>query len=211
MCFLVFIVKYNPDSCLHKIHTTIFMNTRVPKSEEYGIKFINPEVVIEKLGVKEGMKIADFGCGTGYFSLAFGKKVGEEGKVYALDILPQKLESVESQAKSLGISNITTHRVNLEKENGSKLESNDIDWVVMKDMLFQNKNKDKIIAEARRVLKEGGKILIIEWNLEDTSIGPEKELRISREALNMLADREKLCFSKEIEVGNFHYGLIFTK
>lgn len=187
------------------------MDAQVSKSEDYGIKFINPEIVIEKLEIKEGMSVADFGCGTGYFSLALGKKTGEGGIVHALDILPQKLESVESQAKSLGISNIVTHRVNLEKDNGSKLPNGSVDWVVMKDMLFQNKHKDKVIAEARRVLKDGGKMLIIEWNMEDSSIGPEKELRISKEALIMLADQQKLCFLKEIEVGDFHYGLIFTK
>lgn len=178
---------------------------------QYSVQFTNPDEVIGQLEVKKGMSVADFGCGAGYFSLAMAKKVGEGGSVYSLDVLPAKLESVESQAKDIGLTNITTRRVNLEKEGGAKLSDDTVDWVVIKDMLFQNQNKQVIIGEARRVLKSGGKLLVIEWKPEDASLGPERERRISKEAVIEAASREKLCFLKEIEAGSFHYGLIFSK
>lgn len=181
------------------------------RKDFFNIKFANPQAIVDQLEIGEGMTVADFGCGAGFFSLPIAKKVGEEGKVYALDVLADKLESVESQAKTLKLTNIITHRVNLEILGGSKLEAESVDWIIMKDMLFQNKGKDKILEEAKRILKEGGQALIIEWNKENTTIGPEKELRIFKETLVDLAQKSGWTLNKEIEVGDFHYGLILKK
>jgi ubiquinone/menaquinone biosynthesis C-methylase UbiE len=177
----------------------------------FNMKFADPQLIVDQLEISPGMIVADFGCGAGFFSLPIAKKVGEEGKVYALDVLPDKLESVESQAKTLNLTNIITQRVNLEILGGSKLEAESVDWVIMKDMLFQNKGKDKILAEAKRILKKDGQALVIEWNKEDSSIGPEKELRIFKETLMDLAKQNGWKIDKEIEVGNFHYSLILKK
>jgi len=177
----------------------------------FSAKFANPQAIVDQLEINVGMAVADFGCGAGFFSLPIAKKVGDEGKVYALDVLPDKLESVESQAKTLNLNNIITQRVNLEVLGGSKLEAESVDWVIMKDILFQNKGKDKILAEAKRILKKGGQTLVIEWNKEDTNIGPEKELRIFKETIVELARKNDWTINKEIEVGTFHYGLILKK
>lgn len=177
----------------------------------YGVKFINPDELINQLEFSPGMKIADFGCGTGYFAFPLAKKVGEEGIVYALDVLKEKLETVESQAKLKGLTNIIASRVNLEKEGGSKLEDESVDWVIMVNMLFQNSHQDIIIAEAKRVLKKGGKMLIIEWNEHDSSIGPEGKIKISKETLIEMAQKNDLAVSEELPVGDFHYGLVLVK
>lgn len=176
-----------------------------------GAKFIDPVKLSNELEFNPGMKIADFGCGTGYFVFPLAKKVGEEGVVYALDVLKEKLETVESQAKLQGLTNIVTSRVNLEKEGGSKLENESVDWVVLVNMLFQNSNKDIIIAEAKRVLKKGGKMLVIEWGEHDSSIGPDGKLKISKEALAEIVQKNDLTVSQDLPVGDFHYGLVLVK
>ena len=182
------------------------------QDQSYAIKFINPEAVVSKLGLEPGIVVADFGCGSGYFSLPVARKIGEQGVVYSFDILPQCLESIESQAKAAGITNIVAKRANLEKQGGSKLPDSSCDWVIMKDMLFQNKDKSVILAEAGRVLKDSGKILLIEWNSSaDSSIGPDRSLRIAKEALVEIIQKSGLGVFKEIPVSDFHYGLILIK
>jgi len=177
----------------------------------YGVKFINPDILIEQIGIVPGISIAVFGCGTGYFVFPLARKITQTGTIYALDILKQKLEAVESQAKLSGLSNIELKRVNLEGKNGSGLLDGSVDWVILVNMLFQNENKGKIISESKRVLKEGGKILLIEWNEHDSSIGPKAELRIPKEQMIKLARKNGLGILKDIEVSDFHYGLILTK
>jgi ubiquinone/menaquinone biosynthesis C-methylase UbiE len=177
----------------------------------YELKFIDPEKVINQLDFKAGMNIADFGSGTGYFAFSLAKKVGDQGIVYALDILKEKLETIESQAKLLGITNIVTKRVNLEKEGGSTLGDDSVEWVVMVNMLFQNKDKNLVMAEAKRVLKTQGKILVIEWNDYSASIGPEKNLRISEEEMENIANENGLGILKKMEISDFHYGIVLVK
>lgn len=178
---------------------------------DFGIKFVDPDEAIKNLGLTAGMKVADFGCGAGHFSLALARKVGDAGIVHALDILPDKLEAVASNAKSQNLANVVTRRANLEKANGSGLEADSLDAVVLKDMLFQNKNKADILNEAKRVLKIGGKALVVEWNEEDGSIGPARELRFSEESLRILAQQVGLGVAEKIKAGSFHFGLVLVK
>jgi ubiquinone/menaquinone biosynthesis C-methylase UbiE len=177
----------------------------------FGLKFIDPREVLEQLDISEGIKVADFGCGAGYFSLALAKKIGEEGVVYALDILPQRLEAVNSSAKNLNLTNIITQRANLENTNGSELGENSMDLVVVKDMLFQNKKKKDILNEAKRVLKDGGQALVVEWRVENSTLGPERQLRISKEALLEIAQQIGFSILKELSVGSFHFGVLLVK
>lgn len=177
----------------------------------FDVKFIDPQAVIDQLDMRDGMKVADFGCGAGHFSMVAAKKVGEKGVVFAFDILAEKLETVRSQAKNLSLTNIIAKRENLELENGSKLPDGSVDWVIIKDMLYQNKEKGRILVEAGRVLKEKGGILVVEWITENTSIGPQKELRIGKDNLIDLIQKNGLGVLKEISAGDFHYGLVLIK
>jgi len=181
------------------------------EAEDLKVKFIDPSAVIAQMDLKQGETIADFGCGTGYFSIPLAQKIGEEGKVYSLDVVPEKLEAVESQAKTLGLTNLVIQRVNLENKEGSKLKAESVDWVIMKDVLFQNKEKNNMLEEAKRVLKPGGKVLLVEWKTEDTAIGPDQEIRISKEKALELINKCELGIEKEIAAGDFHYGYILTK
>lgn len=173
-----------------------------------GLTFVDPAAVVRQLSIEPGDKIADFGCGSGYFSFEFAKQAGSEGAVYALDVLPSALEAVESRAKSLGLGNIVTKRVNLENEGGSGLQAESVNWVVLKDMLFQNQKRDVIMREAARVLKPGGHAFIMEWNPSESFVGPEKRLRVTHEEMKRLIEGAGLAFEKELPIGGFHYAFL---
>lgn len=180
-------------------------------SQNLAGKFLDPELIISQIEIKPGSVVADFGCGPGYFTLPFAKAADRDGKVHALDILPQALETVEGKAKNAGITNIQTKRVNLEKENGSKLDNDSADWIILKDVLFQNSNKEIIIKEAYRVLKSGGRALLVEWNESETGIGPEAELRINQQQLKKMFENNGFRIEKDIDAGNFHYSFVVVK
>jgi ubiquinone/menaquinone biosynthesis C-methylase UbiE len=173
--------------------------------------FVKPEEVLDQLDMVANASVADFGCGSGFFSLAFARAVGKTGCVYALDILPSSLEAVASRAKALGLSNVIAKRVNLEREGGSGLPDNSLDWVIMKDVLFQNKKKEMMLWEAYRVLKPGGFLFIMEWNDTETSMGPELSLRIPREKLTDMLSERGFSPYKDIAAGDYHYALVCQK
>jgi len=174
--------------------------------------FLEPNKIFDQIGIKEGSFVADFGTGAGHFTLEAARRVGETGRVVALDILPQALESIESQASMQSLDNIETKRVNLEKEGGSLLEDASVNFVIAKDMLFMNEDKKVIMQEIFRVLVLGGQVLFVEWNKEgDVKIGPPQEKRIRKEDIIQMGHEVGFHDEKTLDVGDYHYGYVFVK
>lgn len=170
---------------------------------------LNPSEVIEKIEIQPGATIADFGCGSGFFALELAKKTGNQGKVFAIDILPTALESVRSLAKVHKVSNIETRWANLEKT--STLDDESCNFVLISNILFQIDKKfwPKVVGEIKRILKPDGQVLFIDWK-EDSPLGPPKAQRISQDKLFQIA-KESLNFLKDFSLGDTHWGIIFKK
>jgi ubiquinone/menaquinone biosynthesis C-methylase UbiE len=180
------------------------------KKHGYAVKFLNPDAILAEAGIKPGMAIAHFGCGSGHFTFAAAKLVGPIGQVFAFDVLREKIENIKSQIKILGVNNVTAERANLGDKESSKLPDESVDWVLLVNMLHQNDKKSKIIGEAKRVLKKGGHILLIEWKSDVDLMGPAKISRASREEMIKTAKKHDLGVA-EIEAGDFHWGLVLRK
>jgi len=170
------------------------------------MEFLNPSEVLKQLKLKKNMVAADFGSGSGGWAIPLAKKL-EEGKVYAIDILEEPLSALRAKTKLEKIFNIETIKSDVEK--GSKLFNESCDFVLMTNLLFQCEDKKKVIEEGKRVLKPGGKILVVDWKL-DASLGP-KESRVSAEEVKKIAKELDLKLEKEFEAGSYHYGLVFLK
>mgnify|MGYP001210649674 CR=1 FL=1 len=171
--------------------------------------FLNPEEIVNEFGLKNGMSVADFGCGHGYFAFPIAKRIQPDGQVIALDILESALDSIESRKKLEGLFNIVTKRCDLERGNGSGLKEESQDLVLVTNLLFQVDNEENIIKEAKRILKPGGTLIIIDW-LENSNVGPVGR-RVPKEVAKNLAEKFGFSFEKEIKTGDYHYGLIFKK
>ena len=173
--------------------------------------FLEPEIIVDKFGIKEGMHIADFGCGAGYFTILMAERTAPTGKVYALDIQEASLDSVRAKARASGINNIETIRTNLEILGSSSLDKGSQDSVMLHNILFQSKKKNEIIQEANRVLKPGGKMVIIEWAKRGGGFGPPDDFRIDPSEIENIVKKEGLVLETKLDTGQFHFGLIFKK
>ncbi len=172
--------------------------------------FLHPERIIDQIDLKQGMKIADFGCGSGYFTIPLAQKVGASGRVAAIDIQTAPLEAVRSLARVHNLGNIDLIRGNLEVNRASGLDENSQDMVFLANILFQSQKKSDIIREAKRVLKEGGYLIIIDWKA-DIALGPKEGYRLSAVQAQSLAEKDGFRFLKKIDAGNFHWGIVLTK
>ncbi len=171
--------------------------------------FIDPEKILDQLDLREDMTVAEFGCGIGEFALGLAKRL-KQGKVYALDIQEEPLESLRSKANLQRLLNIQTIRCDLEKEQGSTLLPDSLDLIVIPNVLYQVEQKKDFLVEAKRVLKTGGKILITDWKA-DKHLGPDKSVRVSSESVKDLAEELNLEVDKEFDAGSFHWALILVK
>lgn len=178
-------------------------------SQEIG-GFLNPQAIIENIDIiKEGMKVADFGSGAGYFSILLAKKVGKDGEVFSVDVLKEALEVIESKAKAEGLENVKAIRGNLEDKGGSGLKDGFCDIIFIANLLFQTENDKVVIEEAKRVLKENGFVIFIEW-IPGVPFGPEGK-KIKKEEVINLFKEQGFTPKKEFPTDNYHYGLIFEK
>jgi ubiquinone/menaquinone biosynthesis C-methylase UbiE len=167
-------------------------------------EFLNPKKVLEKLKLKKNMVCADFGCGSGGWAIPLAKKVKW---VFAIDILEEPLSALRSKAKMERISNLDALKANVEK--GTNLSSESCHLVLMTNLLFQVDDIKKVLEEGKRVLKKGGKILIVDW-IKDNPLTKEIEW-VDFDKIKEVAKELGLILKEEFKTGAFHKALIFEK
>jgi ubiquinone/menaquinone biosynthesis C-methylase UbiE len=128
--------------------------------------------IISQFELKPGTKIADLGSGSGYFTIEMAKIIGDGGVVTAVDVLESALETVRTKAVSADVKNIHLVRANLEVLGSTFLPDNSQDFVLVKNVLFQNDQKIRIIREAKRMLISRKKMVIIDWEKGTGGLGP---------------------------------------
>lgn len=173
-------------------------------------KFLEPNQVIKKFGLEEGDSFADLGCGPGFFVIPVARLVGESGKVFAVDVFPNALEEVKNRAEFEGLQNIELIRADLEIPKSTGIEDGTIDIVLLSNILHQA-NPQKVMAEAVRILKKDGKIIVVDWRKIKIPFGPPKDGRISVDNVKKIAKEEGLKLKEEFDAGAYHFGLIFGK
>lgn len=185
------------------------MTTKVPGGSE----LLDPKIILEKVGLEEGMTVADLGCGgMGYFSLQAAYLVGEKGLVFAVDILPFVLENVKERAKARGLDKIIkTVQSNLEIFGATKIRNESLDFALLINIFFQTKRHKNMIREAVRMLKPKGKLVVVDWKKTGAPFGPPVGDRVNPQKIEKLALQIGLKKKFAFDAGPYHYGLVFEK
>lgn len=177
-----------------------------------GTRFLDPKQTLFEAGLVAGQVVSDLGAGSGFYALGAGQIVGEKGLVYVSDILESALGNVLSEARIRNLRNIKTIRTDLEQpQSCAAIPPGVSDVVVLANVLHQIKNKTNLLAEAYRLLKTSGKLLVVEWNDQPAPIGPVSSSRLKEKTAMELVAAASLKFVRKINTDKFHYGLIFSK
>jgi ubiquinone/menaquinone biosynthesis C-methylase UbiE len=123
----------------------------------------SPGTIIERSGIESGMTVMELGCGSGAYTTYVARVVGEEGKVYAVDIQPAMLRQLErklTEAENLGIRNIE-----LKEASACELPFADefFDLVYMVTVLMEIPDGGRALREVKRVLRPGGILAVTEF------------------------------------------------
>ena len=183
------------------------------KVNSSGAEILNAtQILKEILKISNGKIVADLGAGiSAYFTIESAKLVGDQGQVYALDIVKDILAAIDSKAKMAGLYNIKTVWSNLEIVGAAKIEDNSLDFALLVNTLFQSKKQPAMIAEAIRLLKKGGKLLIIDWSDTAPAFAPPEELQVNKKIISDTTLQLDMQLEQEFRAGPYHFGMIFIK
>jgi ubiquinone/menaquinone biosynthesis C-methylase UbiE len=135
-----------------------------------------PETAIDKLGLKPGMVVADVGAGVGYFTVRLAKRVGAEGKIFAVDVQPEMLATLKRHAAEAKLTNIQPI---LSSESDPRLPENSCDVILMVDVYHELSQPQIMLQKLRRALKSDGRLVLLEYRKEDPHIPIRSEHKMS--------------------------------
>ncbi|MEY4886053.1 MAG: hypothetical protein RL151_1362 [Bacteroidota bacterium] len=137
----------------------------------------NTELLLRNLALKDGMQVADIGAGSGYHSFRMAGKLGS-GRVFAVDVSPEMVDHLNERLKRASIRNISCV---LGSEQDIPLKERSIDLVLMVDVYHEFSHPYEMAQAMRRVLKDDGRIYLVEFRGEDASV-PIKRVHKMTEA-----------------------------
>ena len=173
--------------------------------------FSDPETVVPYFELTDGNIVADFGAGSGHYSIVMSKCVGNNGRIYAIDIQKDLLTRLEVEAKQAGARNIHIVWGDMEKSGGTKLADNSVDFVLLANALFQSTARYSIVLEAKRILRSEGKVAVIDWSDSFNNLGPMAEHLAKPEEVKQIFTQAGFTLEKDFPAGAHHYGLLFRQ
>src|SRR6266446_1557880 len=146
-----------------------------PKRDEK----LQPNRIMNILGIKEGTTVADIGAGSGWFTVRAARRVGNGGIVYAVDINRDYLDYIETRSKREGLANI---RVILGKEDDPLLPAKSVDAVLLLKTYHEVAQPIRLLKRTREAMRTGALLGIIDRNGKGDDHGLDKEVVIKEAA-----------------------------
>ena len=151
------------------------------------------DAIMAKLNLQAGDKVADVGCHEGYMTMKLTHAVGDQGRVYAVDVQQSKLDKLNALLKDNGITNVTTVRGDYDNPH---LPANSLDGALIIDTYHEMDRHDEMLGHIKAALKAGGRLVICE-PIAASRRGTSREGQARRHEIGMgyvLADLQKAGF-----------------
>ncbi len=163
-----------------------------------------PLETLRAAGLGPGQTVVDLGCGPGYFTIPAAELVGEQGRVYGVDVQPEMVDACRRRAAEAGAT-----RVEVVRSDESRVPLPDAiaDRVLLAFVLHEADDQQALLGEVRRLLKPDGEVACIEWRKQEGPPGPPREHRLSEEEAAALADAAGLRVIGRHALNDYHYLL----
>ena len=164
-----------------------------------------PEQVMDALGIADGARVADLGAGGGWFTVRLARRVGPNGRVYAEDIQPQMIESIDLRVSREGLLNVDTV---LGTPNDPKLPA-DLDAVLIVETYPEMTDPVTLLGHVAASLRPNGRVGIIDFKLDGGGPGPPIEERVEPDEVIRDAERAGLRLLTRENFLDYQFLLVF--
>ena len=175
------------------------------KRPKFSEGLLDNETILNELNIGRGQTIIDAGCGNGYMAKQFSKLVGDTGRVYALDSDSVLIDILKKEVEG---SNIIALAGDITKPTTLQASSIDLIYLSTVFHIFSRTQLEGFVKEAKRLLKAGAVLAIVNIKKEDTPFGPPVEMRSSPEEL---INKVALPPKRLVDAGNYFYMQLFGK
>jgi len=145
--------------------------TQVPEAANLGLGCGNPTAIAS---LSEGEVVLDLGSGAGLDCFLASAQVGSSGRVIGVDMTPEMLERARSNAETGGYANVEFRLGEIE---ALPVADGSVDVIISNCVLNLSADKPKVLSEAFRVLKSGGRIVVSDM-VSDVEVPDVMEKRL---------------------------------
>jgi len=170
----------------------------------------HPDEVVAALRIRPGDRVADVGCGTGYFTLRLLRAAGATGHVIAVDIQQGMLDRLEARLGRAEREHVTLRRTAPDRP----LQAGDAcDLVLCANTLHEVDDADttRFVKSMADGLAPGGRLALVNWKAIPTRFGPPLDHRIPTRRIRELAEAAGLLLAEDLDLLPMHSFLVFTK
>ncbi|MDA8194052.1 MAG: class I SAM-dependent methyltransferase [Thermaerobacter sp.] len=164
--------------------------------------------VLAALKAGRGQRVADIGAGLGYFTLPLAGSVGREGAAIAVDPSPDACAELVKRAEQAGLSQLAVIQAGAEK---TPILSGSLDGVLWHTMYHDVPDLAAAFLEMRRILRRGGRWVIVDWLKEETGLGPPLSVRVHRDEAEAAGVAAGFSVLERFVPGPVTWGLVLGK
>jgi ubiquinone/menaquinone biosynthesis C-methylase UbiE len=178
-----------------------------------GSAFLNPEQLMDAGGVRFGHHVADIGTGrTGHLVFPLAGRVGEEGKVYAVDIDPECVQMVESLRRTRGTQNLHPVWGDAESHGSLSIPADSLDVAFLINALWSMKQPEEVAQELGRLMKDSGRIFVMDWRQNALHpLAPLEEYRQHPELIDVSFASADWYPAYEVHITPHHWARAYER
>jgi arsenite methyltransferase len=166
-----------------------------------------PEEVIAALDLKKGEALVDIGAGSGYFTFRFAQHVGNNGRVYAVDINSDMILYMNRQIRDRKLNNVVTV---LSAPNDPLLPDITVDRFFICNTWHHVENRMGYIGLMKKMLKPGGQIIVLDYHKKELPVGPPPQMKMAREEVLKEMEAGGFKLAREHTFLPYQYFLVFV-
>ena len=166
--------------------------------------------IVAALELRDGMAVADIGAGTGLFSMLFAEVVGQQGKVYTVDISQNFIDNILRRAKAEGLDNVQGI---VNDQHSTRLPAASVDVVFISDTYHHFEYPADMLGSIYQALRPGGRLAIIDFRKQpgQSSGWVMSHVRANREMVIEEVTSAGFRLEREPAILQDNYFLIFRK
>ena len=162
----------------------------------------DPEKILQSLGVAPGMVFIDVGCGDGYFALPAARRVGPQGKVYAVDIDAGAIQRLREQAAREGLDHLYPE---VREAEETVVCEGCADYVFFGIDLHDFRDPAHVLLNAKKILSPKGHLIDLDWKDQPMESGPPQQKRFSIDKARSLIESAGFEIVSVTDSGPYHY------